>query len=177
MQNAIKLSLKNSLFIILVTITLTACSYKSDTTTLLIKQSQKILFLKTPSIHLTDIALLKDYDSFIQVEVYSAGIPAFTLKAYANDFCINQQCMPNSYALGEVFGNKQIAIKELDIRAILRGEEILEGKNKQSYADGHFKQIITEPNAYEIIYEVTPSAISLRETYSKTIFMLTDMRE
>ncbi|WP_297814151.1 hypothetical protein [uncultured Helicobacter sp.] len=132
--------------------------------------ASKTIFFSTKDFRFYDLGFIKTYPNSTALEIFNVGTLLLQMECFKDKICLNQTCYAKDSFMRRIFGED--TFKDLDLRAVLLGDEILLGANKQTNSNG-FTQNIRRGNS-TLHYQVSTDSITLHihNTQSKTKFAL-----
>ncbi len=130
----------------------------------------KTIFFSTKDFRFYDLGFIKSYPNHTTLEIFNAGHLLLQMECFKNKICLNQTCYSKDSFSRRLFGGD--VFSDLDFGAVLLGNEIFFGQNKQINSSG-FIQIIKQGNSL-LHYQVKTDSVTLRiqNAQSKTKFVL-----
>ena len=151
------------IFLLIVTLFLTACSIKNYKHTF-----SKIIIIKSPQIKFADLGYIRNSDSAVELELFVAGraIQKITINHL---ICVNSGCLSKSGFNDDYLHS---SYPKNILQNILLGKEIYNGKNRVKLEDG-FEQTISSKDV-TIKYKVTSSQIYFKDKKNRILFKIKD---
>lgn len=118
----------------------------------------KTIFFSTKDFRFYDLGFIKTYPHHTTLEIFNAGTLLLQMECYKHKVCLNQTCYAKESFNRRLFGED--TFDDLDFRAVLLGEEIFFGQNKQTNSRG-FTQTIKRGNS-QLHYQVKEDSILLQ---------------
>ncbi|WP_299383503.1 hypothetical protein [Helicobacter sp. UBA3407] len=119
--------------------------------------TSKTIFFSTKDFKFYDLGFIKTYPNHTTLEIFNAGVLLLQMECYANKVCLNQTCYSKDSFMRRLLGDSHF--DDLDLQAVLLGNEIFFGQNKLPNASG-FTQNLKRGN-HSLSYQVQSDSITL----------------
>lgn len=130
----------------------------------------KTIFFSTKDFKFYDLGFVKFYANHISLEIFNAGALLFKMDCYKDKICLNAQCYAKESMMRRLFGSD--AFRGLDFIALVKGQEIFSGENKQQTPEGFSQTLIEKGMQLDYIVAKDSIMLHIQDLHKKTIFRL-----